>query len=229
VALDSPIDDLADQLLWVHMVQHILLLMVAPPLLALARPWNRMWHGLPIELRRRVARAVVQGRGWAPVRAAAALLAGGIASWLAFNVVLVAWHLPAAYDLTLRSPPAHALEHAMFFAVGLLFWTRVVDSPPWRSPLGAPARAAYVGSAMVVGWILAIVFAVAASPLYAAYASEASRPGGISALADQQLAAGVMWVPGSIPFTIALLAIAYRWLEPRRSGRPAPPLPGNPT
>jgi cytochrome c oxidase assembly factor CtaG len=229
VALDSPIDDLADQLLWVHMVQHILLLMVAPPLLALARPWNRMWHGLAIELRRRVARAVVQGHGWAPVRAAAALLAGGIASWLAFNVVLVAWHLPAAYDLTLRSPPAHALEHAMFFAVGLLFWTRVVDSPPWRSPLGAPARAAYVGSAMVVGWILAIVFAVAASPLYAAYASEASRPGGISALADQQLAAGVMWVPGSIPFTIALLAIAYRWLEPRRSGRPAPPLPGNPT
>ena len=96
--------------------------------------------GLPIELRRRAARAVVQGRRWAPVRAAAALLAGGIASWLAFNVVLVAWHLPAAYDLTLGSPPAHALEHAMFFAVGLLFWTRVVDSPPWRSPLGAPAR-----------------------------------------------------------------------------------------
>src|SRR5262249_22695045 len=144
----------------------------------------------------------------------------------AFNVVFVAWHIPAAYDLTLRSPPVHALEHAMFFAVGLLFWTRVIDSPPWRSPLGAPARAAYLGSAMVVSWILAIVLAVAASPLYSAYASEASRPGGISALADQQIAAGVMWVPGSIPFTIAMLAIVYRWLEPRRTGRPAPQLPG---
>src|SRR5436190_18297536 len=81
VALDSPIDDLADELLCVHMVQHILLLMVAPPLLALARPWNWMWHGLPLELRRRVARAVVGGPRWRPVRRAAAVLAGAVASW----------------------------------------------------------------------------------------------------------------------------------------------------
>jgi putative membrane protein len=230
VALDSPIDGLADKLLWVHMVQHILLLMVAPPLLALARPWNRMWHGFPLEVRRQVARAVVQGPRWAPVRAAAGLLAGGVASWLAFNLTLVAWHIPAAYDLTLRSQPVHALEHAMFFAVGLVFWTRVIDSPPWRSALPATARAVYVGLALIVSWILAIVLAVASSPLYAPYAAEASRPGAISALADQQLAAGVMWVPGSIPFTIVLLLIAYRWLEPKRPRHPerARPLPGSP-
>src|SRR3954454_4993610 len=230
LALDSPIDELADKLLWVHMVQHILLLMVAPPLLALARPWNRMWHGLPLELRRPIARAVVRGPRWAPVRGAAAVLAGGVASWLAFNLTLVVWHIPAAYDLTLRSQPVHALEHAMFFAVGLLFWTRVIDSPPWRSPLNTQARAAYVASTMVVSWMLAIVLAVAASPLYAPYAAEASRPGGISALADQQLGAGVMWVPGSVPFTVALLVIAYRWLEPKRGRRPeaARPLPGSP-
>jgi putative membrane protein len=230
LALDSPIDDLADELLWVHMVQHILLLMVAPPLLALARPWNRMWHGFPLELRRRVARAVVQGPRWGPVRASAALLAGGVASWLAFNLTLVAWHIPAAYDLTLRSPPVHALEHAMFFAAGILFWTRVIDSPPWRSALPATARAAYVGLAMIVSWMLAIVLAVASSPLYAPYAAEASRPGGISALADQQLAAGVMWVPGSIPFTVVLLLIAYRWLEPKRPRHPegVHALPGSP-
>src|SRR6266480_1095670 len=113
LALDSPIDGLADKLLWVHMAQHILLLMVAPPLLALARPWNRMWHGLPLALRRGVARAVVQGPRWAPARAAAALLAGALASWLAFSLTLLAWHVPAAYDLTLRSQPIHALEHAM--------------------------------------------------------------------------------------------------------------------
>jgi putative membrane protein len=230
VALDSPVDDLADKLLWVHMVQHILLLMVAPPLLAAARPWNRMWHGLPLDLRRRISRAVVQGPGWAPVRAAAGLLAGAVASWLAFNLTLVGWHIPGAYDLTLRSQPVHALEHAMFFAVGLVFWTRVIDSPPWRSALPATARAAYVGLALIVSWILAIVLAVASSPLYAPYAAEASRPGGISALADQQLAAGVMWVPGSIPFTIVLLIIAYRWLEPKRPRHPegAHPLPGSP-
>jgi putative membrane protein len=220
VALDSPIDELADELLWVHMVQHLLLLMVAPPLLALARPWNRVWHGLPLELRRRIARAVVGGRRWRPARRAAAVLAGAVASWLVFNLTFVAWHVPWAYDLTLRSPPIHALEHLLFFAVGLLFWTRVIDSSPWRSRLPAAARAAYLAAAMVVGWVLAIVLAVAASPLYAPYAAEASRPGGISALADQQLAAGVMWVPGSIPFTVALLATAYRWLEPKR---PRPP------
>jgi cytochrome c oxidase assembly factor CtaG len=229
LALDSPLDDAADQLLWAHMVQHILLLMVAPPLLALARPWNRIWHGLPLEWRRPLARAAVRGRALAPARAAAAVLAGGVASWLAFNLTLVAWHIPAAYDLTLRSPPVHALEHAMFFAVGLLFWTRVIDSPPWRSPLSAPVRALYLGSAMVVSWILAIVLAVAASPLYAPYAAEASRPGGITALGDQQLAAGVMWVPGSVPFTVALVVIAYQWLEPKRGRPEADPLPGSPT
>jgi putative membrane protein len=231
VALDSPIDGLADKLLWVHMAQHILLLMVAPPLLALARPWNRMWHGLPLDLRRQTARAVVQGRRAAPLRRAARVLGDPLPSWLLFTVTLVAWHLPRAYDATLTSPMVHALEHALFFATGLLFWTRVIDSPPWRSPLADTARAIYVGSALVVGWLLAIVLALSTSPLYAPYAAEASRPGGITALADQQLAAGMMWVPGSIPFTIAILFVAYRWLEPKRARR-APdgthPLPGNP-
>ena len=67
--------------------------------------------------------------------------------------------------------------------------------------------------------------------LYSPYADLASRPGGITALADQQLAAGVMWVLGSIPFTIAILSIVYRWLEPKRSGQSSPavrPLAGNP-
>ena len=76
--------------------------------------------------------------------------------------------------------------------------------------------------------MLAIVLAMASSPLYSAYAEEASRPGHISALTDQQFAAGVMWVPGSLSYTIAIVLIAYRWLEPRQArGRngPAKPLP----
>ncbi len=115
IALDTSIDDLADQLLWVHMVQHVLLLVVAPPLLALGRPWNRMWHGFPLGLRRRAARAVTQSPQWAPVRRAARLLRDPVPSWILFNATLIAWHLPAAYDLTLRSSAVHALEHAMFF------------------------------------------------------------------------------------------------------------------
>jgi cytochrome c oxidase assembly factor CtaG len=219
IALDSPIDELADKLLWVHMVQHILLLLVAPPLLALARPWNRMWHGFPLEFRRWLARRATHGRAGVWLGAAAAVLGGAVVSWLLFNVTFLAWHIPALYDATLTSPPVHALEHALFFGVGLLFWTRVIDSSPWRSRLSATTRAAYVGGALFVGWILAIVLAMANAPLYAPYAAEASRPGGITALADQQLAAGVMWVPGSIPLAAALLVIAYRWLEPKEGAK----------
>lgn len=221
VALDSPIDELAEKLMWVHMVQHILLLLVAPPLLALARPWNRMWHGFPLAFRRRTARAVTQSPGLAPVRTAARVLQDPIVAWLAFTVTLVAWHVPAAYDATLQHPLVHALEHATFFGTALLFWTRVIDSPPWRSPLREVPRAVYLGSALLVSWILAITFAVSTSPVYAPYAAEASRPGGLTALADQQLAAGVMWVPGSIPLAIGILVIVYRWLQPNRSERPS--------
>lgn len=231
LALASPIDTWAEKLQWAHMVQHVLLLLVAPPLLALARPWNRMWRGLPLGLRRKIAHEFAQGRGSDAFRRTARFLGDPVPSWLLFSVTLVLWHIPFAYDATLRTPFVHATEHALFFATGLLFWTRVIDSPPWRSPLAESARAAYVASAMVVSWLLAIVLALATSPLYAPYAAEASRPGGITALADQQLAAGVMWVPGSIPFAIAIMFAIYRWLEPNRSGEPAPrtsALAGNP-
>jgi cytochrome c oxidase assembly factor CtaG len=231
VALDSPIDELSEQLLWVHMVQHILLLVVAPPLLALARPWNRMWHGLPLGFRRPTARAVAQSPSLAPLRAIARVFQDPLPSWLAFNLTFIAWHVPAAYEATLNSQLVHATEHAMFFGTALLFWTRIIESPPWRSPLGEVPRAVYAGAAMLVSWVLAITFAVSTAPVYAHYATEVSRPGGISALADQQLAAGVMWVPGSIPLVIAILFVVYRWLQPKQSGEPSAsgrPLPGIP-
>jgi cytochrome c oxidase assembly factor CtaG len=215
IALDSPLDDLADQLFWAHMTQHVILITVAPPLLALARPWTRMWHGLPLRLRRPVARALVRDPGLAPLRGAAGFLAKPVPSWLLFNLTFLAWHLPALYDAALSSGPLHALQHLTFFATALLFWTRVIDSPPWRSPLSDLGRIAYMTSTLVLGWVLAIVLALAGSPLYSAYADQASRPGGISAFTDQQLAAGVMWVPGSIAYTVAIVVIAYRWLEPQ--------------
>ena len=86
IALDSPIDELADKLLWVHMVQHILLLLVAPPLLALARPWNRMWHGFPLEWRRWIARRATHGRVGVGLGAVAAVLGASMLLFL-FNVV----------------------------------------------------------------------------------------------------------------------------------------------
>jgi putative membrane protein len=73
---------------------------------------------------------------------------------------------------------------------------------------------------MVVGWILAIILVLEPHPLYGHYAALLHRPGGITALTDQQIAGGIMWVPGSISYTITLLAGLYRWLEPDTTAGP---------
>jgi cytochrome c oxidase assembly factor CtaG len=215
IALDSPIDTYADQLFWVHMLQHVLVLTVAPPLILLGRPWPRMWRALPAYPRARTARGIARSRWTAPLRA----LVRPWPAWLLFNATFVAWHIPAAYDLTLRSSAAHNVEHAMFFFTGLLFWARVIDPGPLRPRLQWPMRIAFVVGAMVVGWVLAITLVLDPEPVYSHYALLAHRPGGISALTDQQLAAGVMWVPGSISYTITLMIGVYRWLEPEREPR----------
>jgi len=136
----------------------------------------------------------------------------------------VLWHIPAAYNATLTNETIHNCEHAMFFFTGLLFWARVIDPGPLRPRLPWLGRVAYVVGGMVVGWILAITLVLVPHPLYAHYAAEATRPGGISALTDQQIAGGVMWVLGSISFTVAMLVGFYRWLEPDSYPPPAPVL-----
>ena len=206
IALDSPIDAYADELLWVHMLQHIILLTVAPPLILLGRPWPTMWRALPRRTRAWTAREVARS----PLRA----LAKPLAAWILFNGAIVVWHIPSAYDLTERNGLVHACEHAIFFFCGLLFWARVIDTGPLRPHLQWPARIAYIVGAMIVGWVLAIVFVVAPHPIYQHYADLPSRPGGISALTDQQLAGGMMWVGGSLSLTIALLVALYRWVAP---------------
>ena len=123
VALDSPLDPLADQLFAAHMAQHVLLLTVAPPLIVLAAPWTRMWQPLPLGFRRSAApdgRALpaaglrcVRGPHASPVRSPPGCCSTRTSSL---------WHVPALYDATLRNAAVHELEHALFFFTGLLFW-----------------------------------------------------------------------------------------------------------
>jgi putative membrane protein len=216
IALDSPIDHYADQLFWVHMLQHILLLTVAPPLFLLGRPWPRMWRALPLGPRTKIARTLVGARWMAPLR----LLARPLPAWILFNATFIVWHIPGAYDATLTNGAVHVCEHAMFFFTGLLFWARVINPGPLRPRLMWPARIAYAASAMVVGWALAITLVLLPHAAYGYYAALATRPGGISALTDQQIAAGIMWVPGSIAYTITFIIGFYRWLEPDKPVRP---------
>jgi cytochrome c oxidase assembly factor CtaG len=214
IALASPIEPLSAQLFWVHMIQHVLLLVVAAPLIVLARPWIRLWRCLPLDARRRLARDLSHGRRTAPLRALSRALGSPVASFVAFSVVLLAWHVPALFDATLRSGTLHALEHTLFFVTAIMFFKQVIPSPPLRTVLGAPERVVYAIGGMIVSWALAVVLALAPDPLYSYYAHLPSRPGGISALADQQLAAGVMWVPGSVTFLIVVFVYVHRWLAP---------------
>lgn len=214
IALDSPLDGYADSLFWAHMTQHVLLLTVAPPLVLLGRPWPRMWRALPAAARTTVGRALHRGRWTAPLRS----LARPVPAWVVFNAAILAWHVPAAYDATLSSGAVHDLEHAMFFFGGLLFWARVVDPGPLRPRLDWLQRTLYVIGAMIVGWGLAITLVLVPDPIYSHYAMLAHRPGGISAITDQQIAAGIMWVPGSLAYGIAMFLGFYRWLEPASPG-----------
>jgi cytochrome c oxidase assembly factor CtaG len=179
-----------------------------------------MWRALPLRTRASIGRGLARGRWSAPLRA----LARPLAAWLLFNGIVVAWHIPAAYNATLTNETVHQVEHALFFFTGLLFWARVIDPGPLRPKLVWPARLAYVAGAMVVGWVLAITLVLVPHPLYEHYATLAGRPGGISALTDQQLAGGVMWVLGSISYTVTMLIGFYRWLEPEADARPRPAL-----
>ena len=224
IALASPVDAYSDKLFWVHMVQHVLLMLVAAPLIVLARPWVRLWRAFPLGLRRPVARGLVQGGAAAPLRGAARAAGSPAGGLTLFTVVLLGWHVPVLFEATLESEAIHIVEHLLFFAVAVLFFKHLIPSPPLRAPLSDAGRALFAVAGMTVSWALAVVIAMAPNPLYPHYAHLASRPGGISALADQQLAAGVMWVPGSVTFLILVLVHVHRWLatptatEPRLAG-----------
>jgi putative membrane protein len=208
-ALASPLDDLTGKRLWAHMLQHVLLMLAAPPLLLLAAPWSTFWRVVPVRAKRRIARAVVKGAWFAPVRAAAHAAASPVGAWLLFDLDLAAWHVPAAYDLTVRSSAVHYCEHVSFLVFGLLFWGAVITSPPFHGRLDHVGRIAFTTTGAIASWILAVVLALAQHPIYGAYAHP---HGSLSPLTDQQLASGVMWGPGSIPYALVVFYELYVWL-----------------
>jgi putative membrane protein len=145
-------------------------------------------------------------------------------AWLAFSANLVLWHIPVMFDLTLRHIAIHALEHTTFLLFGILLWAQVLESPPLRCRLRRDQRVYYIVGATTVGWVISLVLAFSPSPLYPAYAHLASRPGGISALTDQQLAAGMMLVPGSLTMSIYVFVGLFSWLgDEEEKGRGQPP------
>jgi putative membrane protein len=207
LALVSPIASFDITLQWDHMLQHVLLLLVAPPLILLGDPFRTAWAGYLAAQGRPVAIA-----GSRPARAAAVLHSGGKAATvvvLLFSVNLLFWHIPSVYNTTLRVASIHDLEHLTFLVLGLLFWDQVITVFGMTSRLSLMGRAWVVLAGMGISWLLAIAIGYATHPLYA----YPTPTGGLSLLADQEIAAGVMWVPGSVPFLIALLYLGIRWFD----------------
>src|ERR1700694_2973804 len=212
LALDTPVEALARQLFWAHMTQHLLLIMVAAPLLVVSAPWLQVWRGLPLAIRRPLARTLVKHPALGAPRRAFRWLSGPIGAFIISTANLWFWHWPAAFDLTFANHLVHHLEHGLFLGLGILFWAQVVDQPPFHARLSSLSRAVYVFLGTIQAWALAGVLAFATEPYYA-YGLLPSRPGSISALTDQQFGAGIMWVPGSITFSIVFLACLYLWFR----------------
>jgi putative membrane protein len=212
VALTGPLDALSGRLFWVQMIQRLLVLTVAAPLIALGRPWISLWRPFPPWARRPVTRAVALSPFWAPVRWLFRALARPPGAWLAFSINLLFWHLPGPFDLALRNSWVHFLEYSAFLLFGIFFWILVTGSSRAASRFSHARRIGYLGTAMVTNVGLSIFLAFSQHPLYAPYAELAHRLGGISALADQQIGAGVMWAAGDVPFAIVLALLVQQWL-----------------
>ena len=209
-ALVSPIDALAVELFSVHMVQHMLLLVVAPPLLLAGAPVRPLLRGLPAALRRGVVRPLARSP---LVRGALHALRRPLVAAGLYVVGLYAWHLPGLYDAAVEDPALHLAEHAWFFLTALLFWSVVVDPVPFRGTLPYAARIVYlllVGAAQ--NTILGGLLAFSTRLFYLHYATRTAAYG-LDPISDQRLGGVIMWVPGDLVFLAAASLAFFLWLQ----------------
>jgi cytochrome c oxidase assembly factor CtaG len=208
----APVDILSGQLFWVHMIQHLLLLVVIAPLLVAAAPLQPLWLGLPGWARRLVRAVAIPG-----VRRVISGVEQGVRHPIVSCALLLlgiwVWHWPTLYDLALTNDTIHDwCEHLTFLAVSLIFWTQVIPSPPLRPRLSTLGQMMCVGFATIQNVALAALLGFAQAPLYAPYVHLATMPVIQAALRDQQIGAGIMWTFGDLPFGLALSILFQRWL-----------------
>jgi cytochrome c oxidase assembly factor CtaG len=227
LALASPIEPFSALLLQVHMAQHLLLMMAAPPLLWLGAPLFPLLRGLPKPIRTYWVAPLFRSPALARVFGA---LTHPLAALPLFVAVTWLWHVPAVYEAALRSEWLHYFQHFCFLAAGLLFWYPVVRPYPSRPAWSAWLLLPYLLLADVQNTVLAALFTFADRVLYPYYA-EVPRLAGLSALDDQSAAGVLMWVPGSLAFLLPLFAIGVRLLYGGKGAAcglakaPSPPTP----
>jgi cytochrome c oxidase assembly factor CtaG len=217
VALASPMDVFNSFVLTAHMLQHMMLMMVAPPLLLLGAPLVPMVRGLPVFAAREFAGPLVN---WSVAKRIGTTLTNPVLALILMGVAMFAWHTPALYELALRSPTWHQTEHACFLLASLIFWWPVVQPWPSRGQWPRWAMVPYLLIADLQNTVLSAILAFSDRVLYPSY-SVVPRVFGFSALEDQVAAGAIMWVVGSIAFVIPAVVIAVQCLStrsPRETG-----------
>jgi putative membrane protein len=215
IALQSPVDTYADTRLAVHMVQHLLLTMVAAPLLVLGAPVMLALRAVAPATRRGVLVPLLHSR-------AVRLLGSPLLGWSLFTLVMWGSHFSPLYEAAVRDSAVHALEHLVYLLSALLFWWPVVGADPGPRRLSHPARLLYLFLAMPQASFLGLALWGADRVLYPSYQAAL----GPAALADQRLAGTIMGSAGMLVMVPALGLVLLDWL--RREERAAARLDARP-
>jgi putative membrane protein len=217
IAIGSRLNAFDDALLTVHMVQHLLLMSIAPPLILLGAPQLPLLHGLPRSFACSVVSPILRS---SPVKRAGHLIANPAFCWLAAALALIGWHVPTVFQLALRWNWLHEIEHACFLGAGLLFWWPVIQPWPsvarwqrWSIPL-------YLFCATLPCDALSAFLAFCDRVVYSSYLS-APRVFAWSPLEDQQFAAALMWVSVTIILVVPAVVITMQILAPDEARTPA--------
>ena len=218
VSIGSPLDAFADVLLSAHMIEHLILMSIVPPLILLGDPVVPLLRGLPLVARMRIAGPLLR---FQPLRRLSHQLVRPRFAWLAINSAFLGWHIPAAYDFALEHENWHDFEHICFLGTSLLFWWCLIR--PWPAA-HHPHRWSillYLISADVINTALSAFLAFCNRPVYTYYSTH-SNPFGVQPLPDQILGAVIMWVFGSLAFLIPATAIAFALLQPTQNRKIIP-------
>jgi putative membrane protein len=209
IAIGSPLDGFADALLSAHMVEHLLLMSLVPPLLLLGYPVVPLLRGLPRGFTVRVIGPLLRLEG---LRRFFHFLTTPVVAWLAMNLIFLGWHVPAAYDFALEHEHWHEFEHICFLGSSILFWWPLIR--PWPTTMHRLGWYAlpYLVLADIVNTALSAFLAFCGRPVYGYYLRE-PNPFHISPLSDQALGAVIMWVVGSLVFLIPTVVITVHLVQ----------------
>jgi putative membrane protein len=212
LALESPIDALSASLFSFHMVQHLVLIMVAAPLILLGDPGITILRGVPLVFRRPSLRYLARQRWATALGRALSILLRPAAVFVIFNADLYLWHWSPLFNLTLDNDTLHLCEHGCFLVTAFMFWSQIIGQRGLHSRLGYAHRAVYTAVTALTSNLLAMYFVFAPKPLYSAYAALPVRPYGMTVLGDQQIAGAIMWVPVLFLFGGAFIVCLYKAL-----------------